>query len=171
MMTQKITFTMNGKNVSLVVDVRHTLLDVLREHGYSGVKEGCGVGECGACTILLDGTPVDACLCMAVWADGCTIRTIEGESKNGKLSKVQQAYLDTGAVQCGFCTPGLVMTTTAFMEKHKDKTNISRTEIRRAHAGNLCRCTGYEGIIKAVEKCVSDTDPKAQPVKPGCKCG
>jgi len=155
-MIRNISCTINGKSITLTVDVRKSLLDILRQNGYTGVKEGCGVGECGACTVLVDDVPVDACLYLAVWVDGRTIRTIEGESRNGKLSEVQQAYLDTGAVQCGFCTPGLIMTSTAFVEKHKGQANVSRHEIRRAHAGNLCRCTGYEGIIRAVERCLNE---------------
>jgi aerobic-type carbon monoxide dehydrogenase small subunit (CoxS/CutS family) len=161
-MNRNISCTINGKSITLTVDVRKSLLDILRHSGHTGVKEGCGVGECGACTVLVDNVPLDACLYLAVWADGRTIRTIEGESRDGKLSEVQQAYLDTGAVQCGFCTPGLVMTSTAFVEKHKGR-SVSRKQIRKAHAGNLCRCTGYEGIIRAVEKCLSDKDAAARP--------
>jgi xanthine dehydrogenase iron-sulfur-binding subunit len=161
-MNRNISCTLNGKPITLTVDVRKSLLEILRKNGNTGVKEGCGVGECGACTVLVDDVPVDACLHLAVWVDGCTIRTIEGEARDGKLSEVQQAYLDTGAVQCGFCTPGLVMTSTAFVEKHKGE-KVSREQIRKSHAGNLCRCTGYEGIIKAVEKCLSDKDEDAVP--------
>ena len=121
--------------------------------------------------MLVDDIPTDSCLYLAVWADGRTIRTVEGESLNGELSPVQQAYLDTGAVQCGFCTPGLIMTTTAFVEKHKGNTDVTREEIRKAHAGNLCRCTGYEGIIRAVEKCLGKdvTDDGASSDSCGCK--
>jgi aerobic-type carbon monoxide dehydrogenase small subunit (CoxS/CutS family) len=156
-MNRKISCTINGEPFSATVTVRKSLLEVLRENGYIGAKEGCGVGECGACTVLMDDVPVDSCLYLAMWADGRSIRTIEGESQDGSLSAVQQAYLDTGAVQCGFCTPGLVMTSTAFVEKHMGKT-VTRDQIRKYHAGNLCRCTGYEGIIRAVEKCLSDED-------------
>jgi len=168
MMNRNISFTINAKPVSFQVDARQSLLDLLRAHGYASVKEGCGVGECGACTVLVDGMPVDSCLYLALWADGRTIRTTEGEAREGKLSRVQQAYLDTGAVQCGFCTPGLIMTSTAFVEKHKGRADVSRHEIRRAHAGNLCRCTGYEGIIRAVEQCLTEKgglDPA-----PACAC-
>ena len=154
-MNRNISCTINGKSITLLVDVRKSLLDILRQNGHTGVKEGCGVGECGACTVLVDNVPLDACLYLAVWADGRTIRTIEGESRNGRLSEVQQAYLDTGAVQCGFCTPGLVMSSTAFVEQHKGR-SVSREQIRKAHAGNLCRCTGYEGIIRAVEQCLNE---------------
>ena len=152
-MVQNISCTVNGKPVTLLVDVRKSLSEVLRENGFTGVKEGCGAGECGACTVLVDNIPVDSCLYLAVRADRRTIRTIEGEARGGTLSAVQQAYLDAGAVQCGFCTPGLIMTTTAFVEKHRGK-KVSRAEIRKAHAGNLCRCTGYESIVRAVEKCL-----------------
>ncbi|MCP4748020.1 MAG: xanthine dehydrogenase iron sulfur-binding subunit XdhC [Desulfobacteraceae bacterium] len=166
-MNRNISFTINGKSVTLLVDVRQSLLEVLREHGYTSVKEGCGVGECGACTILIGNTPVDSCLYLAVWADGRTIRTVEGETRNGDLSEVQQAYLDAGAVQCGYCTPGLIMTSTAFVEKNKDNTSISRHDIKRAHAGNLCRCTGYETIIRAVEQCLTPEKPNQDT---HCKC-
>lgn len=153
MMMQNISCTVNGKPVTLLVDVRKSLSEVLRENGFTGVKEGCGAGECGACTVLVDNIPVDSCLYLAVRADARNIRTVEGEARGGTLSAVQQAYLDAGAVQCGFCTPGLIMTTTAFVEKHRGK-KVSRAEIRKAHAGNLCRCTGYESIVRAVEKCL-----------------
>ncbi len=157
-MIQNISCTINDKPVSLRVDVRQSLLEVLREHGYTSVKEGCSSGECGACTVLVDEVPLDSCLYLAVWVDGHRIRTAEGESRQGKLSQVQQAYLDSGAVQCGFCTPGLIMTSTSFVEKHKGEDKISRAEIRRAHAGNLCRCTGYESIIRAVEQCLTGAE-------------
>jgi aerobic-type carbon monoxide dehydrogenase small subunit (CoxS/CutS family) len=159
-MIQNISCTINAKPVSLKVDVRQSLLEVLREQGYTSVKEGCSSGECGACTVLVDDVPLDSCLYLAVWVDGRSIRTVEGETRQGKLSEVQQAYLDSGAVQCGFCTPGLIMTSTSFVEKHKDKDKISRAEIRRAHAGNLCRCTGYESIIRAVEQCLADAEDR-----------
>lgn len=148
-----INITVNGQPTTLDVDVRASLLDVLRAEGFSGIKQGCGVGECGACTVLVDDTPVDSCLYLAVWADGKHIRTVEGESRDGALSSVQQAYVDAGAVQCGFCTPGLIMASTAFVEQHTGK-EVSREEIRRGHAGNLCRCTGYSTIIDAVERCL-----------------
>lgn len=170
MMNRNISFSINAKPVTFQVDVRQSLLDLLRAQGYASVKEGCGVGECGACTVLVDEMPVDSCLYLALWADGRAIRTTEGEAREGQLSQVQQAYLDTGAVQCGFCTPGLIMTSTAFVDKHKDKGKISRHEIRRAHAGNLCRCTGYEGIIRAVEKCLEENDKGGQAPGADCAC-
>jgi xanthine dehydrogenase iron-sulfur-binding subunit len=155
-MKKNITFTINGRLKNLDVDIRQSLLDVIREEtGITSTKEGCGVGECGACSVLIDEVLVDACIYMAVWADGKTIRTAEGESKDGKLSTVQQAYIDEGAVQCGFCTPGLIMASTTFVEKQKGQP-ISKADIRKAHAGNICRCTGYTSIINAVEKALNE---------------
>ena len=151
-MIRTIRCTVNGKKKELSVDVRQSLLEVLREQlGLISVKQGCAVGECGACTVLIDNVPKDACLYLALWADGRSIRTVEGESQNDTLSRVQQAFVDEGAVQCGICTPGFVMAATAFVEKNKDQ-KVTRNEIRRALAGNLCRCTGYDTIITAVEK-------------------
>ncbi len=155
-MIKEISFTINGQETTLAVDVRKSLLEVLRENGWTSVKLGCGVGECGACTVLIDDRPVDSCIYLAVWADGKKIRTVEGEAKKGRLSKVQQAYLKQGAVQCGFCTPGFIMTSTAFVEKNQGR-KVSRREIQVEHSGNLCRCTGYESIIKAVEDCLDES--------------
>ena len=154
-MQKDISCTINGKPYQLSVDVGQSLLYVLRDLGFTSAKQGCGVGECGACTVLLDNIAVDSCITLAVWADGKTIRTVKGEARDGRLSKVQLAYVDAGAVQCGFCTPGLIMTSTAFVEKFKDR-KISRAEIRKGHAGNLCRCTGYETIVRAVERCLEN---------------
>lgn len=150
MQTINIKLTINTKAYEMDVDVRKSLMDLLRELGYTSVKHGCGVGECGACTVLVDDTPIDSCLYLAVWANNRAIRTTEGECRDGKLSTVQDAYVEEGAVQCGFCTPGLIMTTTSFLEKNKGK-DLSHDEIRVGHAGNLCRCTGYQTIINAVE--------------------
>lgn len=150
MVTKKITFTINGKEVTVEVDVRESLLEVLRNKLYlTGVKKGCCVGECGACTVLIDGITFDTCIYLAVWADGKEIRTIEGEVKEGELSKVQQAFLQEGAVQCGFCTPGFVMSTTEMVESGKE---FSREEIKKELSGHMCRCTGYHNIIQAAEK-------------------
>ena len=155
-MNRTITCTVNGKTKELTVDVRQSLLEVLREQlGLISIKQGCGVGECGACTVLVDDIAIDACIYLALWADGRAIRTVEGESRDGKLSGVQQAFVDEGAVQCGICTPGFVMAATALTEKHKGK-KIERHQIRRELAGNLCRCTGYDMIITAVEKSLEE---------------
>lgn len=153
-MTRRIVFTVNEQEHLLEVDMRESLLDVLRDRlDLTGVKKGCSVGECGACTVLIDGEPFDSCIYLAVWADGKQIRTVEGEGKEGKLSKVQAAFLEENAVQCGFCTPGLVMTTTALTETGHSYT---KQEIKKELAGHMCRCTGYHNIIKAAEKALQD---------------
>ena len=155
-MKKNISFTINGRQKNIDVDIQQSLLDVIREEtGITSTKEGCGVGECGACSVLIDDILVDACIYMAVWADGKNIRTAEGESKNGELSQVQQAYVDEGAVQCGFCTPGLIMASISFVEKQK-RQPVTKDDIRKAHAGNICRCTGYKSIINAVEKVLNE---------------
>ncbi|MBW5407727.1 xanthine dehydrogenase iron sulfur-binding subunit XdhC [Morganella morganii] len=146
-----ISCTLNGQVRELTVSPAARLSDVLREQGLISVKHGCSVGECGACTVLIDGIAVDTCLYLAIWADGKQIRTAEGEMKHGKPSAVQQAYADSGAVQCGFCTPGLIMMTTALLEKHKGQTLTIR-QIRHGLAGNLCRCTGYQMVANATDK-------------------
>lgn len=154
MKTKTISFKVNGKEVSLTVDVRESLLEVLRNRLYlTGTKKGCEVGECGACTVIIDGETVDSCLYLAIWADGKEVRTIEGEAKNGNLSRIQQAFVDEGAVQCGFCTPGFVMSATALVESGE---KLSREEIKKGMAGNLCRCTGYQNIVRAVEKVMNE---------------
>ncbi|MEG6584678.1 xanthine dehydrogenase subunit XdhC [Dendrosporobacter sp. 1207_IL3150] len=150
MQTKKITFTVNGREVTLEVDIRESLLETLRNRlQLIGTKKGCGVGECGACTVLIDGETIDTCIYLAVWADGKEIRTIEGEAVDGKLSKAQQAMLDEGAVQCGFCTPGFVMSITSMVESGKQYT---REEIKKEISGNMCRCTGYQNIVNAAER-------------------
>ncbi|MBU2702653.1 carbon-monoxide dehydrogenase small subunit [Sporomusaceae bacterium BoRhaA] len=150
MKTKKIQFSLNDKNVSVEVDVRESLLDVLRQKFHlTGTKKGCGVGECGACTVIMNGETVDTCIFLATWADGKVIHTIEGQTIDGQLSAVQQAMLDEGAVQCGFCTPGFVMSITSMLESGKEYT---REEIKKELSGNMCRCTGYQNIVKAAEK-------------------
>jgi aerobic-type carbon monoxide dehydrogenase small subunit (CoxS/CutS family) len=153
-MKQRVELILNGTPRSFEVDVRQSLLEVLREAaGLLSVKQGCAVGECGACTVLVDGEPVDSCIYLAVWAHGREVRTTEGECREGILSPVQQAFVEEGAVQCGICTPGFVMAATALCDKRKGE-QLDRDAIRRGLAGNLCRCTGYTTIISAVEKCL-----------------
>ena len=147
-MTHEISLTVNGRSERADVPASTTLLELLRERLHlTGTKEGCGIGECGACTVLLDGLPVTACLVLAVEADGCDVRTIEGEATDGRLSALQRAFIDAGAIQCGFCTPGMIMSARALLERNPNPTD---EDIVEAIAGNLCRCTGYEGILHAV---------------------
>lgn len=149
-MYRKISCIVNGKNETLEVDIRETLLEVLRNRlHYTGVKKGCEVGECGACTALIDGIPIDTCIYLAVWADGKKIVTVEGLAQNGQLSNVQQAFIEEGAIQCGFCTPGIVLTATALVESGF---RYNKDDIKRELSGHLCRCTGYKNIYKAVQK-------------------
>ena len=144
----RITVTVNGHAETADIPAPMTLLEFLRERlVLTGAKEGCGVGECGACTVLVDGLAVTSCLMLAVEADGHEIRTIEGEASDGELSVLQQAFIDAGAVQCGFCTPGMIMSARGLLQKTSDPTD---KEIIEAIAGNLCRCTGYEAILAAV---------------------
>lgn len=151
---KNITLIINEKKHSLEVDIRETLLEVLRERlHYTGVKRGCSVGECGACTVLVDGVPIDSCIYMAVWANGKEILTVEGLEKNGELSKVQKAYIEEGAIQCGFCTPGLVLTTTSLVNSGEKFTD---EEIKREISGHLCRCTGYQKIFNATKKSLEE---------------
>lgn len=144
-----IHFNLNGKDVSVNADPNKRLVDFLREDmGMTSVKEGCGEGECGACTIIYNGKAVTSCLMLAGQVDGATVITLEGVSENGELNYIQQAFVDAGAVQCGYCTPGMVLSAKALLDKKPDATN---EEIKRAMSGNLCRCTGYAKIIEAVE--------------------
>lgn len=150
--TVAIQCEINGKPYSYAVSPTMSLLHFLRGQGLISVKEGCSVGECGACTVRVDGTAIDSCLYLAAWADGKSIRTVEGERKGNELSDVQQAFIDEGAVQCGFCTPGLVMASAALLDK-TERRPLSEAEIRRGLSGNLCRCTGYQNVVRAVKKC------------------
>ncbi len=143
-----IRVTVNGFQESASVPATLTLLEFLRDRlALTGTKEGCGIGECGACTVLLDGHPVTSCLILAVEADGRSVETIEGEAVGGELSILQQAFVDAGAVQCGFCTPGMIMSARGLFQRNADP---SDEEIIEAIAGNLCRCTGYEAIVAAI---------------------
>ncbi|MBL0559331.1 xanthine dehydrogenase iron sulfur-binding subunit XdhC [Aeromonas hydrophila] len=150
--TVAIQCEINGKPYSYAVSPTMSLLHFLRGLGLISVKEGCSVGECGACTVRVDGTAIDSCLYLAVWADGKSIRTVEGERQGNELSDVQQAFIDEGAVQCGFCTPGLVMASAALLDK-TERRPLTDAEIRRGLSGNLCRCTGYQNVVRAVKKC------------------
>ena len=144
----KIRFTVNGRQVERETDAETRLLDLLREDlALTGTKEGCGEGECGACTVLVDGRAVNSCLVLAPQVDGKSVLTIEGLAPGETLHPVQQAFVDKGSVQCGFCTPGFIMSTVAILQENPDPTD---EEILTALEGNLCRCTGYTKIVEAV---------------------
>ena len=146
----EINLKVNGKDYVLEVEEDMRLLDLLREKlGLLGVKEGCSEGECGACTVIMDGKVVNSCLIMAFQAEGSSIITIEGLEKEGEIHPVQQAFIEVGAVQCGYCTPGMILSAKALLDKNP---NPTEQEIREGISGNLCRCTGYNKIIQAVEK-------------------
>lgn len=146
---KEIKFTLNGKKVTLIACAKTTLLNALREYGVTSLKRGCEEGECGACTILVDDLPQKSCMMFAYEAEGTSIITSEGLINNGKLHIIQQAFIDEGAIQCGYCTPGMIMSSYALLQKNPQPTE---EEIKDALSGNLCRCTGYVSIIKAVKK-------------------
>ena len=146
-----VRFNLNGKDVEKMVDMRASLTDMLRnDYHMTSVKKGCEVGECGACNVIIDGEAFNSCIYLAVWADGKHIRTLESlMGEDGELSDIQQAFLEEAAVQCGFCTPGFIMTAVEILESGK---LYSDDELRKLLSGHLCRCTGYENIFRAVKK-------------------
>ncbi len=149
MSEHRISLSVNGREREQWVDAHQSLLEVLRtDAGATEVKLGCGEGVCGTCAVLLDGEPVNACLIFAVQADGAAVTTVRGLAPEGELHPLQQAFLEHAGSQCGFCTPGMILTAHWYMERHPD---AGREEIRAALAGNLCRCTGYTKILDAVE--------------------
>ncbi|MEM1583632.1 MAG: (2Fe-2S)-binding protein [Nitrososphaerota archaeon] len=146
----KIELIVNGVRRVIDVEPNELLINVIREKlGLTGTKYGCGIGECGACTVIVDSKPVLSCLTLAVEVAGREITTIEGVAKNGRLDPVQEAFVEEGAVQCGYCTPGFIIMAKALLEENK---NPSRQEIIEYIKGNLCRCTGYINIVKAIQK-------------------
>jgi carbon-monoxide dehydrogenase small subunit len=147
-MEYKLRFYVNDQSVELLVEPHLTLLEVLRDRLYLlGAKEGCSTGDCGACTVLVDGKPVTSCLMLAVEAEGQHVLTVEGLNQDGDLHPLQSAFVHAGGLQCGFCTPGMLMSSKALLDENPDP---SDQEIRLALAGNLCRCTGYDPIVRAV---------------------
>ena len=148
---QTVRFTLNGKEVARTIDVRASLTDMLREdYHLTSVKKGCEVGECGACTVLIDGEAFNSCIYLAAWAEGKDIRTVAGLlGDKGELSPIQRAFAEEAAIQCGFCTPGFLMTVTEILESGKDYTD---EELRKLLSGHLCRCTGYENVLRALRK-------------------
>jgi carbon-monoxide dehydrogenase small subunit len=148
-MKRLIKLTVNDQDWELAVEPHRTLLQVLREDlELTGAKHGCGLGECGACTVILDDVPVNACLVLAVQANGARVTTIEGLARGARLHPIQQAFVDHGAIQCGFCSPGMILSAKALLD---EKPTPSEEEIRTAISGNLCRCTGYQKIVEAIE--------------------
>ena len=154
MANHTITVTVNGARERLSIASNMTLLQMLREKlALTGTKNGCEAGECGACTVLVDGEPANSCMMLAVEADGREILTVEGLAPEGRLSPLQQAFVEYNAVQCGFCTPGMLMSAHALLQRNP---NPTETEIKEALVGNLCRCTGYVRIIQAVQAAAAD---------------
>ena len=144
-----VSFILNGEPVDVLVDDNTTLLDLLRDQiGLTGTKKGCEEGECGACTVIIDDRPVNSCITLARDVAGCNIITIEGLSQNGVLTPIQQQFIDQWAFQCGYCTPGMIMSATALLNRNPHPTEL---EIREAIEGKLCRCTGYQKIIEAIQ--------------------
>jgi len=144
-----ISLTVNGKPHELAVETNQILVDLLRyDLGLTGTKKGCGTGECGACTVIFNGKPVNACLVLAVQANGAEVLTIEGLKPPQGLHPLQQAFVDHGAIQCGFCTPGMILSASTLLKQNPAPTEA---EIRTALSGNLCRCTGYQKIVEAVQ--------------------
>lgn len=147
-MKKEITLTVNGERYEVAVAPHKRLLDVIRnELELTGTKEGCGTGDCGACTVIMNGRPVNSCLIFAVDANGADILTIEGLAQGTKLHPLQRAFIDYGAIQCGYCTPGMILSAKALLDENFDPTE---EEVRRGIAGNLCRCTGYVKIVEAI---------------------
>jgi len=154
---KRLTITVNGRPHALEIEPNRTLLELLRDDlGLTGTKEACDTGGCGACTVLLDGRPVYSCLLLALDCQGRQVLTIEGLADGDQLHPLQQAFVDHGAIQCGFCTPGMVLTAHALLEEHLAPTEA---EIREAIAGNVCRCTGYAKIVEAIQAASRPSTP------------
>ncbi len=149
-MKKLIALTVNGQVHEVAVEPRQTLLDALRyDLGLTGTKEGCGTGNCGSCTVIMDGKAINSCLVLAIDSEGNNITTIEGLAQDGQLHPLQQAFIDESAIQCGFCAPGMLLSAKALIDVNHHPTEI---EIRQAIAGNICRCTGYDKIVRTILK-------------------
>ena len=160
---QELKCVVNGKNVAIMIDPSHSLADVIRyDLGLTGTKKGCEEGECGACTVMLDGRPVNSCITLAAEVEGCRVITVEGVAQDGQLSPLQRQFIDKWAFQCGYCTAGMIMSAKALLERNSHPTEL---EIREAIEGNLCRCTGYVKIIEAIQAVVAEMDAIGWEVK------
>ena len=152
-----VNTTINGEPVEYLCETQQTMLDVLRDQlGLTGSKEGCGSGDCGACTVIVDGKSVNSCLMLAGQADGREITTIEGLARNGTLHPLQRAFHEEHALQCGYCTPGMIMAAVSLIDEHG---TLDEAEIRKGLEGNLCRCTGYHNIVKAIQRAADELSP------------
>jgi carbon-monoxide dehydrogenase small subunit len=155
---QQLLFTLNGEKQQVWVSACNTLTEVLREHlGLTGTKHGCELGECGACTVLLDGKPVLSCLVLAIECADRNVETVEGMMQGPVLHPLQRAFAESGGTQCGYCTPGVLLTASALIDRHS---NVTREQIREALSGNLCRCTGYQQIFDSVEEAILQIQEK-----------
>lgn len=153
-MKRVLSFTLNGDPIEVVCKDNMTLLDLLRDKlGLTGTKKGCEQGECGACTVMLDGKPVNSCCTLAVECEGCDVVTVEGIAKNGQLHPIQKQFIEKWALQCGYCTPGMIMSAKALLDVNPHPTEL---EIREAIEGNLCRCTGYAKIVEAIQAAAAE---------------
>lgn len=149
MIKKIVSLRVNGDSYEVIVNPNMTLLELLREGlGFTGTKMGCDEGECGACTVILEGKPVDSCMVLALEADGKEVITIEGLAKGDELHPLQKAFIDNGSIQCGFCTPGMILSGKALLDNNPNPTD---TEIKEAIAGNICRCSGYNRIVEAIK--------------------
>ena len=162
-MKKVISFNLNGEDTQVLAEPNRTLLDLLRDDlGLTGTKKGCEAGECGACTVMLDGRPVNSCITLAAEVEGCRVITVEGVAQDGQLSPLQRQFIDKWAFQCGYCTAGMIMSAKALLERNPHPTEL---EIREAIEGNLCRCTGYVKIIEAIQAVVAEMDAIGWEVK------
>jgi aerobic-type carbon monoxide dehydrogenase small subunit (CoxS/CutS family) len=163
MKTMELHLTVNGESLRWTIAPGELLLDVLRRKGYFGVKRGCEKGECGACTVLVDGKAINSCLMFAAQAEGREVLTIEGVATEGRLDPLQESFLDHGAVQCGFCTGGMVLSAKALLERHPHPTE---DEVREALSGHLCRCTGYKKPVEAILAAAAKNGKKTKRTRP-----
>lgn len=160
MAVREITMTVNGGKYTVAVKPNETLLQVLRDKlQFTGVKEGCGTGDCGACTVIFNGRTATSCLILAIEADGADITTVEGLAMDGNLHPVQKAFVEEGAIQCGYCTPGMVLSGVQLL---RENPNPTEKEIRKGIGGNICRCTGYVKIVKAIQKAAQNMQEGGQ---------